>query len=74
MKKERLFFESDAEVAEYLGLGVSEFLKLRAVGKFAVTPRPRDAEPVYWKEDIDKWIAGGRPPASICRDPSGVGL
>lgn len=74
MKKDRLYFESDAEVAEFLGIGVQEFLRMKSRGLFAPTPRPRDAEPVYWKCDVEKWIEAGKPVASITRDPSGVGL
>lgn len=65
MAKNPPYFQSDAAVAEYLGLGVCEFLQLRNAGKFGVMPRPRDAEPVYWKSDIDKWLASGRPPENV---------
>jgi len=60
-KVENQFFESDAEIAEFLGMGISEFLNLRSRGKFGVMPRPRDARRVYWRDDVVRWVNEGRP-------------
>jgi len=67
-EKDRPFFESQAEVAEYLGMSIVQFLTLAKAGKFGVSQRPKDATPVWWKCDIDKWLAGGRPVRSVMQD------
>ena len=72
MKQNLPYFESDAEVAEYLGMSIQEFLTARNTGKLGVTPRPKDPEKVYWRCDVDKWRANGKPCAWNTPDPSGV--
>jgi len=59
--KKSEFFESEAAVAEYLGMGIVQFLCLRNCGKFPVSPRPRDPALVYWQSDIDEWVTQGKP-------------
>jgi len=72
MNKNLPYYESDTEVAEYLGMSLPEFLKARADGKIGVTQRPKDATPVWWKSDVEKWISGGKPASWFTSDPSGV--
>ena len=72
MAKNEMYLESQAEVAEYLGLGIVAFLTMQKTGKFGVSQRPKDPTMVWWKCDIDQWLAAGRPVAFVTRDPSGV--
>ena len=71
---ERTYFTENElkELAAYLGMSLPEFLKARADGKIGVSPRPRDATPVFFVCDINRWPANGRPAQWLTSDPSGV--
>ncbi len=62
------YFQSDAAVAAYLDMTLSEFLDLRNKGQFAPTPKPRDPTLVYYKEDVDWWLSNSRPVAYLDRN------
>ena len=74
MNTEKEFFGEDElnELAVYIGMSLPEFLEFRKKGKFGVQPRPLNPTPVYFRAHVDRWLAGGRPVASMSPDPSGV--
>lgn len=55
------YFETEEEVAKFLNMSLEEFLRLRIRGKIGFLPRPKDPQQVYFKSDIEKWIADGKP-------------
>jgi len=71
-KKDPRYLESLADVAQYLGMGVSEFLELYKKGKFPIQPRPRDPGNVWHASDIDVWIGKGKPAVMLEKDPFGL--
>jgi hypothetical protein len=74
MAQERKYFTEKEldKLAAYVGMELPEFLRFRARGKFGVTPQPKDPEPVYFLEHIDRWLAANRPPQTNSPDPAGV--
>ena len=61
MAKQKPYFESHEEIARYLGLSLPDFLEMVKVGKWGCNPKPIDPRMVYFREDVDKWMAQGRP-------------
>jgi len=55
------YFETLEEVAAFLGMPLDELLRDRNSGKFPVQARPKDPTPVFFKADLEKWNAAGRP-------------
>ena len=60
-EKEKPFLETHEDVARYVGMSLDEFLRARSSGRFPVLARPKDPTPVYWRADLDKWLADGKP-------------
>jgi len=62
MANELYFGLSDfAAIAEYLGMPLDEFLRWRQDGRFPVLPKPKDPTQVYYRADLEKWRAAGKP-------------
>ncbi|HLB73122.1 MAG TPA: hypothetical protein VJJ98_03805 [Sedimentisphaerales bacterium] len=55
------YFETLAEVAEFLGMPLDELCRKRSVGTFPILPRAKDSTPVYFVADLDKWVKAGKP-------------
>ena len=65
MGNEKLYLETDAEIAGYLGMSLLDFLSARSRGKIPDLRRPRDSTPVWWIEDVGDWVQAGRPSEKI---------
>jgi hypothetical protein len=73
MTEKEYFRENELDkVAAYIGMSLPTFLEARNKGKIGFRPRPKDATPVYFRCDIDRWVAGGKPPQTNSPDPAGV--
>ena len=57
---DKLYLESRREVAEYLKLDYSEFLRMENDGRFPVRSKPKDPTRVYFLDDLNAWNEGGR--------------
>ena len=63
------YLETKKEVAEYLKLDYSEFLRMENDGRFPVRSKPKDPTRVYFLDDLNKWNEGGRQ-VNINNDPA----
>jgi hypothetical protein len=60
-EKDLPYFRDDAEVAAYLNMDLQSFLRFRNQGRFGVVARPIDPRLRYFRDDVARFIALGRP-------------
>lgn len=64
------FFDKEG-AAEFLGMSLPEFLLGVSKGEIPVKARPKNPTPVYYRCDLEKWDAAGRPFGGPRNEPRG---